>query len=239
MTWQFLRGFKGEGSNSEELKRHRLRWGVDGWLAAAEENSTGGAAVEVGGDAACGERGGDEGDLALVGASCGQSLRHEEEVAVLVGLLLLLQTVFCVVAFQLHHSTSKRNGSDESVDSPKLAGLAVDDALNSHLLPQGRIFRRLHRWVSGGLHRWMSRGLNGRMSRWFDRWVGRGWGRWRVTWGRGRWRVAWGRGMWVARGWGRWSVAGRRSGKGAGGRGRGVVVVMVGRMWGFSRWVIC
>lgn len=32
-------------------------------------------------------------------------------------------------------ATGKRSSSDESVDSPKLAWFAVDDALNSHLLP--------------------------------------------------------------------------------------------------------
>lgn len=63
--------------------------------------------MEVGGHAACGQRGGDQEDLALVGPRSGQLRRLEEEVPILVGLALLNQTVLRVVALQFHHRPCK------------------------------------------------------------------------------------------------------------------------------------
>ncbi|KAL0353072.1 UNVERIFIED_CONTAM: hypothetical protein Sangu_0888500 [Sesamum angustifolium] len=105
MAWQFLVGLEGERPNSKELKWQRLGWGGDGdgCLGSGHQDSTDGSAVEVCGDAACGQGRRDYKHLALVGAGCGQLLRHEEEVAVLVGFGLLHQAVLCVVALQFHH----------------------------------------------------------------------------------------------------------------------------------------
>lgn len=96
---------EGEGADGEdregEIADH------DGLLGL--EDGAGRAAVEGGGLLARGERRRDEGHLALVEGVGGNGLgRHEEEVAVLVGLGRLHRgPVLGVVAFQLHDGTCK------------------------------------------------------------------------------------------------------------------------------------
>lgn len=102
VTWQFLRGVEGEGSDGEEDEGEFV---VDRRGAAAEEDGAGGSGVEVGGDGAGLRRGGDEEHLALVDPGGGELLRLEEEVSVLVGFLHLHQRFLRVVALQLHHSS--------------------------------------------------------------------------------------------------------------------------------------